>query len=565
MFRRILKVIEQSISWIVLAVVTLFLAEELVRVLWYVAGQWGFVSLFTDGAALHKVGELMILVPFFVFVHFNGLWETARLEKYVRKVRWVIWAGGVLVLVATFDLFGRVDWVWWTIPLVLFALLFPPIMKRWARLKAKWSGRILAIPVMALFLVHYGISYISSGYFVAPLPAPHPMPADTEAGRWRQDLHYLATELPRLHLNAFHSVDRQRFEQEVARIDSAIPNLTTAQIETDLRKLVAMIGDGHTAYDWTGKAKVEQLPLKLYWLSDGLFVTGADKQCHKALGSKVVEIGSTDVQTAFDEVCELIPHESDGWWLQQSAKLMTNADILFALGIVNRTDSVPFVFVTDDSDTLVCYLSPGGGTDLETLPKTLPLCRTKSDEHYWSDYFKAEHTLYLKYNVFWDPVSFPLFSDEFWQTVDDSAVGYVIVDFRDNGGGNSACFDSFYESILSHPNINRSGHLYVLVNRGSFSSTSLYSAILGQETNALFAGETMGGGTNVYGEVRTFRLPNSGVRVSYCVKYFQPWPDSLPPFKIDIPIMPTSQEYFAGRDPVLDSVLQLIRADLDEQ
>ena len=195
-------------------------------------------------------------------------------------------------------------------------------------------------------------------------------------------------------------------------------------------------------------------------------------------------------------------------------------------------------------------------------PPNDPLYRAQPDVEYWSEYFKEVNTLYLKYSLFFNPVSFPRYSDDFWQMVEDSSVGYVIVDLRDNPGGNSSCFDRFFESILRHEQINKDGRLYVMVNRGTFSSGSLYAARLRRESNAILVGEAMGGGLNRYGDMRTFKLPNCGVRVSYSVQYFEHWPDSLPPFEIDIPVMPTSDQYFAGQDPVLDTVMQLIKADL---
>lgn len=44
------------------------------------------------------------------------------------------------------------------------------------------------------------------------IPAPLPSPAGTRDGRWRQDVAYLASQLPRLHVNSFHATRREEFE-----------------------------------------------------------------------------------------------------------------------------------------------------------------------------------------------------------------------------------------------------------------------------------------------------------------------------------------------------------------
>lgn len=43
--------------------------------------------------------------------------------------------------------------------------------------------------------------------------------------RWREDLRYLARELPAQHANAFHTVTRETFAAEVARLDAAISTM----------------------------------------------------------------------------------------------------------------------------------------------------------------------------------------------------------------------------------------------------------------------------------------------------------------------------------------------------
>jgi hypothetical protein len=565
MLRNIFKVIELGVRWLTFVVALAFLIWEFIRVLWYVIDEWGFFHVFVDGAALHKVGEFAIIIPFLIFVHWNGIWKATSLEEYVRNVRWVIWLGGILNFVAAFDLFGRVDWAWWTIPLMIFSLVLPLLLMRWAKKKAKWRGRILATFLAVLFLCHYALSYFFSGYFIAPLPASHPSAADSEHGRWQQDLHYLATELPRLHKNAFHTIDSQKFDEEVAKLDSSIPDLSTDEIIVGLKRLVSMVGDGHTQFDWLDLAGGRKVPLELYWLSDGLFVIGAGEDCREALGARVIGIGSFTADSAFETVCTLIPHETGGYLIDESPELLIATDKLHGLGIIDNSVSAKYAFEKKNEDTITCDLigrTIQGSHNLHYLPNEIPLYRTRSDEEYWSDYFKEINTLYLKYNSFDNPISFPRYSDKFWQMVDDSSVEYLIIDFRDNAGGATICFDRFFGYLLEHDNINRTNHLYVLVNRGSFSSAKYYAVTMRRETIAILVGEEMGGAPNSYGEVRTFRLPNSGVRVSYSTRYHRLWPDSLPPFKVDIPIIPSSDEYFAGKDPVLDSVIQLIKLDI---
>ena len=50
---------------------------------------------------------------------------------------------------------------------------------------------------------------------------------------WREDLRYLARELPSHHANAFHIVSRETFDAEVARLDAAIPRLMSRPLKSE--------------------------------------------------------------------------------------------------------------------------------------------------------------------------------------------------------------------------------------------------------------------------------------------------------------------------------------------
>ena len=63
--------------------------------------------------------------------------------------------------------------------------------------------------------------------------------------QWREDLRFLARELPKRHANAFHFTPRERFEEAVADLDSKLTNdADTAWV--GLQRVVSLVGDAHT-------------------------------------------------------------------------------------------------------------------------------------------------------------------------------------------------------------------------------------------------------------------------------------------------------------------------------
>src|SRR5438132_143340 len=107
---------------------------------------------------------------------------------------------------------------------------------------------------------------------------------------WRADLRYLAAELPRRHVNAFHTITRERFADEVARLDAAIPRLTNDESVVGLMRTVALVGDGHTHLDLP--PNFPRYPIELHWFGNQLRVVAAGAPYQAALGARVGAIGA---------------------------------------------------------------------------------------------------------------------------------------------------------------------------------------------------------------------------------------------------------------------------------
>src|SRR6266545_3101012 len=133
-------------------------------------------------------------------------------------------------------------------------------------------------------------------------------PAPSREEKWREDLKYLAGELPKRHKNLFFKITRERFEGEIARIVESVPKLSDSEIELALLRLTAMIGDAHTNI-WYYKART--YPIDLYQFSDGVFCTAATEGYKKTLGAELVKIGKTDIERAKEIVRSIIAVENE--------------------------------------------------------------------------------------------------------------------------------------------------------------------------------------------------------------------------------------------------------------
>src|SRR5580704_17826799 len=126
------------------------------------------------------------------------------------------------------------------------------------------------------------------------------------------DLNYVATQVPKLHLNFFFQLNQADFNNAVQALQGQIPTLSDAEFYVRLAQLVALARDEHTTLylDGAGGAKAGflQFPLAFRWLDDGVIVTGAAAEYSKALGTRLVRIGDTPIDDVTQQLATVIPH-----------------------------------------------------------------------------------------------------------------------------------------------------------------------------------------------------------------------------------------------------------------
>jgi len=171
---------------------------------------------------------------------------------------------------------------------------------------------------------------------------------------------------------------------------------------------------------------------------------------------------------------------------------------------------------------------------------------------------------------------------EMFDLIDAREVSRLIIDVRHNGGGDSEHVEPLFEELARRPSLDREGHLFVIVGRGTYSSAMQNVVEFERRTRAIFVGETPSSVPNHYGQVASFVLPNSRIRVDVSTKRFPvtrfadgegmdlgDWLGVLgyssprfpfdavgsEPFEPDVRVQPTITDTLTGRDPALDAIL----------
>lgn len=390
-----------------------------------------------------------------------------------------------------------------------------------------------------------------------------PTEPPSESGRaasWGTDIDYLDSQLKAKELGFSSLISVEHFDSTLGSIKSSVDSLQDYEIYIKLQQLIASFNVAHLMVYPPASWKFHLLPVLAHVFPDGSYIIMADQQNAALLGQKIISIGGVTVQTVEDSLAKIISHENDYWLKDQMPGALSCVEILKYYGFADSLSAVDFdiegtgnVTVSSVAKTINNITS---GLTSVLSGKTLPLYMQNQSSYYWFTFIKGNEVLYIKYNVCEESpnISFSNFTNEIANFADSNQVEKVVIDFRNNGGGNSNVVGPLLSYLQNSP-FNQAGKLFVITDRGTFSSASLNAISFKQTTNCILVGEPTGGKPNSYGEVLTFTLPNSGINVQYCTKYFQEMNDDPAALFPDHEIETTAQDFMNGVDPVLDFIL----------
>lgn len=367
------------------------------------------------------------------------------------------------------------------------------------------------------------------------------------ADLWRQDLTYLARELPARHVEPFFHRDEVAWRGDVATLDGQLAGATDDQIATRMAQVVASLGDGHTRLA-VGAGPL--YPLRLMWFDDGLFILATAEADAWAIGHRIVNIGGKPVDDALALLGSVAPFDNDSQRRSEAPSALLQPVFVRGLDLADSAGDVALLVDTGDK---VRPLVLHAGTAKPVWPSQAgaPLARTKPGQAYWAQYLPDSRALFVQYNKCVDGVpTFAQFVATLASMIEQNPVDRIVVDLRNNGGGDSRVFAPFLALQRGHPEL----PVFVLTGRQTFSSAVLNALAL-EDAGAILVGEPPGGAPTHYGEVQTFALPNHPLQVVYSTKHHvhprHPGAELTPAIRVPV----TAADYFAGKDAALAAAL----------
>jgi hypothetical protein len=376
---------------------------------------------------------------------------------------------------------------------------------------------------------------------------------------WLEDLDMLAEQLPQKHKNLFFKISQTEFHTKLEKLEESIPELEDDEIKVELMKVLASVGDSHTQMI-LHSARI--FPVKFYCFKEGIHVIYTTKDYQAILHQKLIGVEDMDVEAAIQRLSSVTAYENQSQLKHRLPNLLFRTDILYGLHIIQDKEKARFVFADRNqkrTERTIFSMSVKENPEPIGLPhnRPLPLYMRNANKFFWVEYLDKEQTLYFKYNACrnMSGLTVQKFTEDLLEFMESHPILRLVVDLRNNGGGNSNLLMPFITRLKERKQINQKGRLYVVVGRQTFSSAVLNALAFQNVTEAVFVGEPTGGKPNHFGEVKGFMLKNSKIGIQYSTKYFTHSKEDTSSFNPDVLIEPSIRDYLEYRDPVLEYIL----------
>lgn len=385
---------------------------------------------------------------------------------------------------------------------------------------------------------------------------------------WIEDIDYYHKTLEQKHIDLYHTISKEQFSLEIEKLKSSLDSLTDFQIIIELMRLTQTIGggksDGHTSIPLWDR-KLSQYPIKLFDFDGEIRVVSTLKKHKHLLGRKLYSIDGVSIDTIYKKVSELTPFTENKYSLMdRTCRYMVVSEILKSVHIIKYSAYAKFTFLDVDGSQESVILNSYDeeeliSLDYATLSVTHPNIKppeNSSLKDLWFTSLNNSETVFIDFKGYPSQKKMDKFSRSVFDFINFNSSKHLIIDLRDNYGG-----DLFVGLVLARwlnlsDSINWKSNVYVLVNRKTYSAAMVNAIQFRQLLNAKIIGEPSGANPRGYQDMGQFSLPNSKLLVNYSKRLFRLQERNMQSIQPDVFITPKWRNYTKGIDEALNWVLE---------
>lgn len=374
---------------------------------------------------------------------------------------------------------------------------------------------------------------------------------------FKDDLDVYKNSISSKHKNPFTKISKQEFNQKIDSLISVTPNIDKDKFIVELFRINAFIEDEHTIL--FPEFELE-MPFRFELFDEGMTIIASDSSNQKFLLHRIIKIDNTSWDKIDSLYKTMIKRDNPFYFKFFETYYFHHPELLKGLGITNNAASLNFQLLSPSGDTINTIINSRKKSQSKPLKYATPfknLLAYSKNKNYWFIYDDKSKILYFNYRTCTEDKDEPFkaFNDKLFQKIEEVKPSQIILDLRFNGGGSSRVLKPFIESIKKSE-LNTNNRFFVLIGRKVMSSSLMNAVEFKRKTKATFVGEPTGGNINHFGELKSFVLPDSKIKVTYSTKFWKNWKGHNGSLKPDIETKYQLSNFLNAYDEAIEMIKQ---------
>jgi len=392
----------------------------------------------------------------------------------------------------------------------------------------------------------------------------------------KKDIEVLFDKLDRIHPNLYFSINKDEIDSKIQKVLNDVDgSIGDVEFYKKITPIISQINDGHTftSFPKSLMNKISSseslIPIQVAINnSKKLFIENIlTEECYdRYKGYEILSINSKDSNKIYDEMKNYVFGKQEFF---REAMVAQNFITLYYLYNDFQDE---YTLELKGLDNKITKLKIDGKSVNEVRGFLKEKLNTQQKQLY--EYKVLDDNIALiEFNSFTDFDGFKVFLDKTFKDINDRGINDLIIDLRENGGGNSSLgdllveyiYDGNYKSVssldikiseeiikyygenndLSEEELNNyktkigekytytpkatrmyrdecvfHGDTYFLIGKNTFSSAVMLASIVKDYNIGYLIGEETGGLVTHYGDIYSFVLPNTKLNVGVSHKYF---------------------------------------------
>jgi len=386
--------------------------------------------------------------------------------------------------------------------------------------------------------------------------------------QWREDIDFMQQQLEQRHIHLYHQINADFFSKKLAQIKQQLPSLTETGLTIGLMRLIKQVGDGHTQFAYWG-GKHHRYPLELRLFGEDLRLLSIKPEYQHLLGATLVAINGVPIEKVRTLLTPILQGVENSYSERQRlCETINVAEVLHGLKITQDLQGASFTFKHPTGEQHSVILNsltrPQFKTQaMSSLKPARPINFTLHDiSTEGIDLLLSNNgrIAYLDFHHYPTFSAMKDFTDDLIDLLREKKTREVIIDLRNNGGGDFFVGLHLAWALIMVDNLNWRDGIYVLIGRKTFSAAMSNAAQYRQLLNATLVGEPTGANPIGYQDAGTFSLPHSGWTVMYSKRRYRFQDSESAGVQPDVKIDLDWYSYRVGKDNQLDWILNNIQS-----